>query len=325
MDAQKNKNLNLRFSFKKKVMLFSFLAFPLLSAPVLAEVVEKILVTVNREPITSYDLEQVMANLNPEAMKGKKLEARDLKQMALDHLIEESLVSQEVEKLGIQVTEEEVNKAMDSILQRNKMNLEGLRKELAAKKSTLEAYKKDLRAQLKRLRFINQTIGSKVKVNEEDVQAYYEQNAGHSQQGQDVHLAQIVIPFASMSNDDLKKSLTKAEEVYLKIQKGGDFDQVMKTEGAAGSGDLGKVPFSGLSPQVANALQPLEVGGVTPPVRTEVGYLLVKLIEKPQLPLRGSEELKAQIRDRIYEMKVQEELRRYTDQLKSKAFIDVKG
>jgi peptidyl-prolyl cis-trans isomerase SurA len=310
--------------------LLTALVLSLPATPVFAEVVDKIVATVNHEPVTLYELEKAMANLSKEALKktsgGKKEDNSDLKRMALDHLIDEALINQEVEKLGIQVTDEEVSRAIKSVLERNNLTQAALQKELAAKGTRFEDYREDIRSQLRRFKFISQTMGSKVKVNDEDVEAFYEQNSDKIQGAQEVRISQIVIPLTpTASDEELKRAQGKAGEVYQKAKGGGNFDALMKQYGGEGSGDLGKVSFSGISPQVANELQKLDAGQVTEPIRTQAGFLVVKLLEKPEVGLKGSDEIKARIRDRIYEIKLQEELQKYVDQLKGKSFIEIKS
>jgi peptidyl-prolyl cis-trans isomerase SurA len=307
------------------------LAFSLIGTRASAEMLDKVVATVNQEPITQYDLDRAVETINqqlaktPEGKKGN-IPAQELKKMALDHLIDETLLSQEIEKQGIKITDQDVSNAIASILKRNNMTLETLKKELVSKGTTFESYQADIRNQLKRFRFIGQAVGSKVKLSDEDVQAYYEQNFDKVKGTQEIHISQIVFPLSAQApNEELNKTLAKAQEVYKKAKSGTSFDNLMKQYGGDGSGDLGKINFSGLSPQLVPALQNLEAGEVSEPIRTPIGILIVKLLEKPEAGLKGSEEIKANIRDQIYEMKMQEEIKKYVDQLKGKAFIDIKS
>lgn len=326
MGTQKNKNIVQGII----VLFFLFLAFPLQ-----AEIVDRIIATVNQEPVTLYDFSKAMANiqanLQKELSKNPNIKLSDedrelLKKKAFDHLVDEILLNQEIAKKGMEVSDQDVTRAIDSILQRNKFTLDQLRKELASKGESLDSYRADIKAQLRRLKFINQVIGNKVHVNEEDVQAYYAQQGAQFSGDQQVHIAQIVFPLSEKPSDgELNKVQSEAQSVYQKLKGGMKFEQAMKEYGAAGSGDLGKVQFAGISPQLAPALQGLEEGGVTEPIRTQAGFIIMKLYDKPQTQLAGSEDIKNKIRDRIYEIKVQEEIKKYVDQLRAKAFIDVKG
>lgn len=309
MVAQKSKNLGIL------IFLFFFMTAPVLHA----EVVDKIIATVNQEPVTLYELNQAMANIEKELNKNPNVkfsseEMQELKKRAFDHLVDEVVLNQEISKKGLDVTDQDVNKAIQNILERNKFSTDQLKKELASKGESYDTYREDIKNQLKRLKFINQLVGNKVHVTDEDVAAFYAQNGAQLMGGnQEVHIAQIVLPTQS-----------DAEKIYQKIKGGMKFEQAMKDFGAAGSGDLGKVGFSGINPQLASAIQGLPQGGVTSPIQTDAGYLLVKLYDKPQGELAGGEDIKNRVKDKIYEMKLQEEIKKYVEQLRSKAFIDVK-
>src|SRR4030095_4346251 len=317
---------------KKKQMAMGLLLLvgTLFPTPLFAEVVDKVVATVNQEAITLYELQKAMDNINKEALKnvpkGKKEEIPDLKKAALEHLIDETLINQEMEKQAVSITEADVNQAIKNVLERNQLTQAALQKELAAKGTTFEAYREDIRSQLKRYKFIQQVMGSKVRVNEEDVEAFYAQNASKLGDAQSVRIAQIVVPLsAGASEDEFKKAQGRAGEIYQKAKGGGHCDALMKQYGGEGSGDLGTVSYSSLSPQLANEIGRLDKGQVTEPVRTSAGFLIVKLLDKPEAGLQGSEQVKGRIRDRIYELKLQEEMQKYVDQLKGKAFIDIKS
>src|SRR5262249_49527661 len=147
-------------------LLFSALILSLSGTPCLAEVVDKIVATVNHEPVTLYELEKAMANINKEILKkapnGKKPDESDLRKAALDHLIDETLINQEIEKSGVQVTDEDVSRAIKSVLERNNLTQDALQKELAAKGTRFDDYRQDIKDQLRRFKFISQTMGSKV-------------------------------------------------------------------------------------------------------------------------------------------------------------------
>ncbi len=310
---------------------FWFLSGLLLMPAAGAETVDKIVAVVNQEAITLYDLDLAVSNINrnmqklPEDQK-KAFAGADLRKEALQTLIDQSLINQEMEKRGITVSEQEITNAVESVLKRNNLTLQALQKELAAKGESYQDYRNDIASQLKRFRFIAQTVGSKVKVSDDDVEAFFAQNMGKVKDIQEIHIAQVVIPLSPTASDsDFKAAQGKAQELYQKAKGGGNFEQLMNQYGGEGSGDLGKVAFSSLSPQLVAPLQDLEAGQVTEPIRTQAGFIVIKLLEKPQVALKGTDQMKADIHDKIYEMKVQEEMKRYVDQLKSKAFIDIRS
>ncbi|MBL7685419.1 MAG: SurA N-terminal domain-containing protein [Deltaproteobacteria bacterium] len=329
---------------KKFIFLLSvFLISPLMAQ---AEIVDKIVATVNREPITQYELDEAIQNILKEPVQAPQKENKknkkgspaptasnkpdpsnpELRRAALDHLIDEVILNQQIEKEGVKITDEEINESIGAVMKRNNLTLDALKKELIAKGSSYEKYRKDIAGQLKRIRFIGQIVGNKIQVNEDDVNSFYAQASGKNQDGQEVHIAQIVFPLSDGSSEtEAKQMMDKAQGVYKKIKSGANFEQVMKLEGGTGSGDLGRVSFGGISPQVANALGALEEGQVSEPIRTKTAVLIVKMMDKPDGGLKAGDELKDQIRNRIYEIKMQEEIKKYVDQLKTKAFIEIKG
>ncbi len=316
MDSQSN----------QKILTLTLALCLFLVSPLRAEVLDKIIATVNQEPITQSELRKTEDTLSKQLKDDKKAlnpsEQAELKNYALSRLIDETLLKQQIEKSQIKVSESELKQALDSILKRNNMNDEALKKDLSGKGLTLEQYKEDIRKQMVRLRYFSQNFGSKIKVSDEEVNAYYSQNVAKTSNDQKVKIAQIVLPFSS--EEDRLKVEKEATSLYEKVKSGKNFDQAMKERSAAGSGDLGEIAYSGLSPELSNAVAKLAKGQVSEPFKTSSAYLIVKLLDKPQAQLQAADDIKASIRDKIYEYKMQDEIKKYIEKIKKDAFIQVK-
>lgn len=331
MDAQKNR---IPRKPRKSRFLISFLiplfVFCLLLFDVKAEMLNRVVATVNHEVITQYDLNLAAKELAKQLAKKQNIKefkiTNEFLSEVLSNLINDALVRQEMEKKKIEVSEKDLEQAFNNILTRNKMSLEDLKKELSAQGMSLAEYRNDLKKQIKRVRFMNQTVGQKVRITDDEVQEYYEKNFSKLKSNAEVEVAQIVIPLAlGASEKEIKQAEKRAQEIYKQAKsKKVSFEDLLLKLGGEGSGNLGKISFSSLAPQIAAALQNLNQDQVSEPVRTELGFVIVKLLNSPSENIKMSEEVKEEIRGRIYDEKLQEELLIYLDQLKSTAYIEIK-
>lgn len=317
----------------KKISLSLSLLALLGSAPSLrAEVVDKVVAVVNEEPVMLYDVDRLMAaNIEDikkaEGGKEKKEKFNDYRTMALDRLIGDKLLDQQMNQMKLQVTDEDVKKAAGNIMQRNSLTQDQLNQQLAAKGLTYDQYLIDLKSQLKKVKFVGQVIAPRVKVTDADLDEFFAEHSEQFGQFQSVQMAQVIVPVSpSASDSELAKAQSLAQEVSSKAKKGDNFEELGKKYSASPGTAVATIyQVNQLAPAIAETLSDLKPGDVSQPVRTELGLHVVKLYERKTLAGEEYQAIREQLREKVFQEKVQVELEKYVNELKGKSFIQVKG
>ena len=166
-----------------------------------------------------------------------------------------------------------------------------------------------------------------IKVSDEDLKKAYEANKKDYEQ---VKARHILIAFkGSPAAQAGKKELTeeqakaKAEELRKKIVGGADFAALAKTESddtGSGSrgGDLGGFGRGQMVPEFEKAAFEAKVGDVTPVVKTQFGYHIIKVDQHDNTPL---EQVKPGLEKTIREQKLHDAIDAIKDGAKP-AFSD---
>ena len=102
----------------------SFCCLLLFAIPVHAETINRIVATIDGEPITAYELKQFAER----TIRGRQVNSSD-QAMLLDALITEKLVSKEVSDKGVVVRDDDIDHYIDSIKERNKIDDEQLKQD----------------------------------------------------------------------------------------------------------------------------------------------------------------------------------------------------
>ncbi|MEM4336835.1 MAG: SurA N-terminal domain-containing protein [Candidatus Woesearchaeota archaeon] len=162
-----------------------------------------IFAVVNGREITEQDIKEIFIAI------PHTLRANITNDMLVEQAINMEIVVQESKKLGINVTDEEVESEIKSAIEKIGLKEEDFfslvrMQEGADKKTFKNAYKKQLLA----LKFVNQTIISKILVDEKEVREAYS-----------TYLIQYNVSYDDVK-DDLKRALEikKAQfalEIYL--------------------------------------------------------------------------------------------------------------
>jgi len=116
-----------------------------IAAPAFAQAEQSIVVLVNDDPITIYDIEQRQRFL---AVTTQEQPSPALKKKATDMLIEERLQVQQGRKLGITPSEEDVTKVLAGMAKNNNMNPEQLGAALGQMGVNIKTLRDRIRAQV---------------------------------------------------------------------------------------------------------------------------------------------------------------------------------
>ncbi len=135
-----------------------------------------------------------------------------------------------------------------------------------------------------------QQLGKESKLTDDDMRAYYDKHVGEYET---VHAYQILVrmqgsPIAVKAGQkDLTdaEALAKAQELRAKLVAGADFGTLALAESddaqsAAKGGDLGTFKRGHMVPAAEDAAFALKPGEISQPVRSQLGYHVIKLESK---------------------------------------------
>ena len=94
----------------------------------------------------------------------------------IDNLIEQKLIKQGADRVGIEVSEEDIDVAVNDVIEQNGVTKEIFIAMLSRSGLTLKEYREQLRERIREIKFVNQRFRSKVSVEEADMEEYYIQN-----------------------------------------------------------------------------------------------------------------------------------------------------
>jgi len=135
-----------------------------------------------------------------------------------------------------------------------------------------------------------------------------------------LNLKQVLFPLPEVATEEQRQAaLASAAEASKRIDSCASADDVAKSLGAPGSGDLGTVKQADLPPTVRQAVTPLKIGQPSPPVAVNGGLAVLIVCDRQQ---NGID------RDRIEQQLTNERLdmlvRRYLRDLRRSANVDIR-
>lgn len=300
-----------------------------------AELIDRVAAVVNNDIITLSEVETRIApdtqRLRNEADATKRAEARTvLVTRGLELLIGEKLMESQVRELNIEVADSEIEMGMDDVKKQNNISSEQFEGLLAQEGYTLASYKAFMRKHLARLKLVNLKVRSKVKISDEDLKAEYARWAHDESNEFEVHGRHLVVSLNAKSTpEQIENARLKAQLLMEEARKPGtDFVELAKkkSEGssAADGGDLGFFKRGVMSAEFEKAAFTLPVGGISEPIRTKLGWHVLKVEEHKVLSAPPFEEVKEQLRDKMLRGQLEKYTDQYVQELRAAAVVDVK-
>jgi peptidyl-prolyl cis-trans isomerase SurA len=311
------------------LVFLAFAAAILAAFPARAEIIERVVATVDDEMILLSELRNRAAPYLPQTLYGagseqeKKKRVQDLYKKLLDQLIDEMLVQREAQKGHISVTKLEVDQAIDNVREQNLMTEEDFREAIRAQGFTEQKYREDIRKQLVYMKLTNQMVRSRVSVTEEDERERYEEGLRKARRTLRFRAAHVFFPLAAdASAAEVAETRRRAAVLRARLDEK-NFDAAIKEQGG---GDLGWLSQGDLPEELERALLSLEPGQVSEPVRGPSGLHIFLLRERQRssVTLPSFEQSKQTIERQMLEEAMGRQQKLFLEQLRRKAVIDIR-
>ena len=307
-------------------------------------VVEEIIARVNNSIITRADLKHSEEQLAAEMSKpdsGMPPENQPRQKDLLRDLIDTQLLTQKAEELGISADTDVVKRLDELRKQMHADSMEDLEKAAQAQGVSFEEFKQNLKNSILTQRVIQQEVGGHISVTQQEIQDFYNQHKDEMQRPEQVRLSEILIavqpakagtgqssPSEAASDEAVAQAKAKAYAIYAQLVKGAKFDELARQNSggptAAQGGDLEYFKRGTLSKQLEDQVFGLKAGQFTEPIRTNQGWVILKVAEHQAEGVPTLKEVEPQIQERLYMSKMQPALREYLTKLRENAYIDIK-
>ncbi len=289
-----------------------------------AEIVNRILATVDGEPITKYELDKFT---DSEATL-RQLAAQD-PSGALEALITKRLIDSEFKAQGLSVNNDDVNRYIESIRQRNNLTEEQLNAALMQQGITSEQYFARIRDELQRAQLINKEIRGKVNVTPEDVQRYYDAHKEDYSKPAQLSISHIVLQVPrDASPEQVEAVQQRADALFAQLQAGADFAELAKANSedaaAKSGGELGTFKQGEMLEVVEEATKGLKPGEFSKPVRSDVGIHIVRLDEQSGESHEPLDSLADDIKEKLYNAALEERYARWLkEDLRERHYVEI--
>lgn len=274
---------------------------------------DKTVVTVNGEPLSleDFDTEFRLMQIHYDAVTEGEMRA--IKRRLFEQVINRRLLTQEARRIGLKLTQKEVDEAFQDAL---KGVPEDFWTVLKVKGVSLDAWKRKLLQERLAKKVVEQEVNSKVEITPEETEEYYW-----------THLPDYWRPRAVHARHLLVQRKGELDKVLAGLRKGEDFTRMASTfsvgPGKSEGGDWGFMDTDRLPANYLKALSTLKPGEVSKPLKDNFGYHLFQLIEWRNRGMIPLSEARGRIHDDLTKEEQDHRFDQWMADLKRKATVKV--
>ena len=298
------------------------------SGPAGAAVINRIVATVDGEPITTYQVDAFI-RANVRGADPATVSAEDRKKV-LDLLINDMIVDLESSKLGVGASNDEVNAYIEQIKKTNDLDDAKLAAALQQQGMTLETYRAQVKKEIQRSQLLARNVRSQVNVTPEDVQKYYDEHKSQFADAEAVTVRHIFFAIPPEGGEKAGAILSdKAKRAYGRLQGGESFESVARSmsEGpdASQGGLLGKLKRGEMRPELEQIAFSMREGQFSQPVQSPFGLHILYVEQRHAGNAVPLETVQEQIRERLYAQAVEQRFQQWvTDDLRKGHTVVIK-
>lgn len=248
---------------------------------------DRIIAVVDDDIVMQSELEQMLARVRGELQeKGAELPpASVLERQVMERLILDKIQLQIAAQTGVEVTEENLDRAIDDIAQQNKLSIPQFKEILSSEGYEFERFRDDIRQEIIVSKLRREEVDRRIQVSDREIENEIK-NAGDGVVNDDeFHIAHVLVTVPPNASDAERRAAEeRAQSAVMRLADGADFGEIAlamsDAQDALEGGDLGWRKIEQIPSLFADAVRRLEIGALSDLITSPNGYHLVKLMGK---------------------------------------------
>jgi peptidyl-prolyl cis-trans isomerase SurA len=263
-------------------------------------VLDKVSVIVDKGVILESEIRELVKTVKDNATKNNQALPSDraLRTQAIERLILDNLQMQVADRMGIRVSDPQLEQTIANIAQNQNNSVDQLRESIRKAGLDYENYRESVRKELitgevrranvrRRIYITPQEISTLVSLIEEQGNKQAEYRLGH-----------ILIGFPpEPTDDDITAARNRADKVLNLLNSGSDFAKIAIASSsgpkALDGGDMGWLNINSMPTLFAEVIQGKETDNLIGPIRSGAGFHILKIMETRGVEVAKLEEINA--------------------------------
>ncbi|EAA7701620.1 peptidylprolyl isomerase SurA [Salmonella enterica subsp. enterica serovar Cerro] len=248
------------------------------------QVVDKVAAVVNNGVVLESDVDGLMQSVKLNAgQAGQQLpDDATLRHQILERLIMDQIILQMGQKMGVKITDEQLDQAIANIAKQNNMTMDQMRSRLAYDGLNYSTYRNQIRKEMIISEVRNNEVRRRITVLPQEVDALAKQIGTQNDASTELNLSHILIALPeNPTSEQVNDAQRQAESIVEEARNGADFGKLAITysadQQALKGGQMGWGRIQELPGIFAQTLSTAKKGDIVGPIRSGVGFHILKV------------------------------------------------
>jgi peptidyl-prolyl cis-trans isomerase SurA len=250
------------------------------------EMLDKVAAIVNAGVVLESEVQDLLKSIKKQSAKNNQALPSDnaLRTQVMDKLINDSLIVQIGERMGVQVSDAQLDQTITNMAKENKLTLSQFRETIISDGEDYEKYRENVRTELISGEVQRNSVRRRIYISPQEVSNLLDLMKEQTNNDVEYHLGHILIEFPSNAKQaDMIASKERANKVIELLNSGSNFTKIaIASSGGANAldgGDLGWKNINEMPTLFSELIAGKDKGTVVGPVRTGLGFSIVKVLD----------------------------------------------
>ena len=267
----------------RALMLGAVLSFSSMAQEVM---LDRVSVIVDQGVVLESEIAALVKEVkrNAEANNQELPSDRALRTQAIERLITKNLQLQMAGRMGIQISDPQLEQTIGNIAANQNASMEQLRTQLAAEGIAYDDYREDIREEIIMGEVRRANVRRRVYITPQEIDTLMGLIEQQGAEQAEYRLGHILIGFpADPTDEDIQASRERAEKVISLLESGSDFTKIAIASSSGNEalegGDMGWLNINAMPTLFAEAVQNKEVDSLVGPIRSGAGFHILKVVD----------------------------------------------
>jgi peptidyl-prolyl cis-trans isomerase SurA len=264
------------------------------------QLLDKVAVIVDQGVILESEIQELVNNVKASAAtNGQSLPSdRALRTQAIERLILENLQAQMAERMGIQISDPQLDQTINNIAQSEGLTPEQFRNAVAADGLTYETYRESIRKELVMGEVRRANVRRRVYITPQEINTLVELLNQQGDAQAEYRLGHILIGLPNNATEvEITDARERADKVLELLNNGSDFQKIAiaSSSGAEAldGGDMGWMNINSMPTLFAEAVEGKPKEELIGPIRSGAGFHILKVADTRGVEVVQVEEVNA--------------------------------
>ncbi len=261
---------------------------------------DSVAVIVDQGVILESQIQELVTNVKRNAITNNQSLPSDraLRTQAIERLILTSLQMQMADRMGIRISDPQLDQTIVNIAQNEGMTLDQLRTQIGLEGLTYEQYRESIRKELITGEVTRANVRRRIYITPQEISTLVDLIGQQGAEQAEYQLGHILIGFPpNATDDDIADAKGRADRVIGLLENGSDFAKIAiaSSSGAEAleGGNMGWMNINAMPTLFAEAVQSKRKDALIGPIRSGAGFHILKVLDTRGIEIVEVEEVNA--------------------------------